>query len=263
MNDTTYRNDPALKAELVARMRDHQDADRLIRGTYWDVGKGCAVGCTVIDILAAEQGVSLADVDIDDTTWHEEWARVTGLPEWLGRLGDWLFENLPGERWRSWPLELLEAVPVGVNLDRAREEWLRDVVFDPERGAMAHAANALVVAGLPDHAGVLRSMHRLTDWAAARDAAGDAAGAAGDAAEDAARAARDAARAARDAAGAAGAAGDAGDAARAARDAAEDAARAARDAARAADWDSGDAARAAAIEWIADRLLHHLKGTAA
>ena len=35
------------KAQTIARMREHAAADRLVKGQYWEGGKGCAVGCMV------------------------------------------------------------------------------------------------------------------------------------------------------------------------------------------------------------------------
>jgi hypothetical protein len=253
----TYRGDPDLKARLVTDMRAHREQDRLIRGDYFtEDGRGCAVGCTVADALAAEEGMPLTEWALNGRPheWHSEWARVTGLPEWLAHLDDYLFESLPVEVSKDWPVRLLEAVPVGVDLRAAREAWLRDVVFDAEHGALASAAAGLESAGLAPEAARLRGLPPTSDWEAASDAAGaasDAAGAASDAAwaaSDAARAARNAARAASNAAGAA----------RNAAGAASNAAWAASDAARAA----RNAAGAASNEWVADRLIHHLTAAA-
>ncbi len=213
-------------------MRAHREADRLIRGDYFTGdGRGCAVGCTVADALAAEQGITLmewaANGRPDD--WHAEWARVTGLPEWLAHVDDYLFESLPVELSQGWPVRLLEAVPVGVDLTHAREAWLRELVFDTEHGALASAATALEAAGLVPEAERLRGVPPTADWSAASDAAS--------AARSAALAASSAASAARDAASAASSAASA----------ASSAALAAR-----------SAALAARVQWVADRLIHHL-----
>ena len=39
-----YHNDPAIKSKLLADLQAHADADRLVKGQYWENGKGCAVG---------------------------------------------------------------------------------------------------------------------------------------------------------------------------------------------------------------------------
>jgi hypothetical protein len=43
----SFHNDPAIKAKYIARTEAHRAADNLIRGTGWENGKGCAVGCTL------------------------------------------------------------------------------------------------------------------------------------------------------------------------------------------------------------------------
>ena len=42
-----YHNDPAVKTAIMAQLQAHYDADDLIKGQYWENGKGCAVGCTL------------------------------------------------------------------------------------------------------------------------------------------------------------------------------------------------------------------------
>jgi hypothetical protein len=241
----TYRDDEDLKARLIANMTRHRDADRLQKGLYFGSDpdldgiepKGCAVGCTVADFRAAERGITLVELAAAGmSSCHSEWARVTGLPEWLAHLDDYLFENLPAAASREWPLRLLESVPVGVDLKVAREAWLRDLVFDAEHGALASAAAGLEAAGLAPEAARLRGLPPTTDWSAASDAAWAASDAAW-AASNAAWAASNAAWAARNAAGAASnAAGAASNAA----------------------WAASNAAWAASNEWVAERLLHHL-----
>jgi hypothetical protein len=132
----TYYGDPDLKARLVANMRAHREADRLTQGNYFDAADigapaGCAIGCTVADILAAEKGLTLAEfADSDDRPtgpeWREEWSRVTGLPIWLAAADDNLFELQSQEAARDWPVRLLEAVPVGVDLGAVHEKWSQD-----------------------------------------------------------------------------------------------------------------------------------------
>lgn len=139
----TYRGDPDLKATLVADMREHQRLDRLVQGKYlWPDGKGCAVGCTISGRLLAELG-SLDAVEEHVRMfggWNATWAQVTGLPVWLGRLDDTVFEGLAMEDARVWPVRVLDAVPVGVDIGPVRDLILRDLVMDPDRGAVACAA---------------------------------------------------------------------------------------------------------------------------
>ena len=49
-----YHNDPALKAKLLADLQVHADADQLVKGQYWEDGKGSAVGCTLHSLGATK-----------------------------------------------------------------------------------------------------------------------------------------------------------------------------------------------------------------
>lgn len=43
----SFHNDQKIKTKYLARVRAHQKADEIIKGQYWEDGKGCAVGCTL------------------------------------------------------------------------------------------------------------------------------------------------------------------------------------------------------------------------
>jgi hypothetical protein len=95
----SYHNDPAVKAKYIARMQAHMDADELIRGTGYNNGRGCAIGC----ILNKYQ--------------HTAFPKELGLPVWLAHFVDHLFENLPDGQHITFPLELLQAIPIGVDVE--------------------------------------------------------------------------------------------------------------------------------------------------
>ena len=220
-----------MKARLVADAKAHQAADRYVQGAYLDTSepewKGCAVGCTTAPLLAENLGVEVCELGV--LSWHEQQERLTGIPAWLGHVEDAIFEGLPVKDAREWPVRFLSALPVGVDLAPVRDAWLRDVVFDPTHGAMAHAAGAMEAAGLTEQAAKLSQSQSRGS------------------ADAAAQAARSAAMSAEDAA----AADAAADAWSAAWYAAGSAAMSAEDAAWDAVWD-------AAWQWMADRLVARL-----
>jgi hypothetical protein len=43
----TFHGRLSIKKKYVARVRGHRLADQIVKGKYWENGKGCAVGCTV------------------------------------------------------------------------------------------------------------------------------------------------------------------------------------------------------------------------
>ena len=227
-NMQAFHNKPELKAQAIAEMQAHIAADQLIKGQYWEDGKGCFIGCAV-----KNKG---------QRSWHDTFQELYGIDKRLAELFDILFEGVPNERAMRWPVEVYTAIQVGADVSKVADEfqyWLLsgedsplafrfkdDVwgVWNAIKGVAALYAERL--AGNEPNAAAW-----ATAWDAARDAAWDAA---------------------RDAAGAAARA--------AARAAAGDAAR---DAAWATAWDAAgaaarDAAGAAAYIKMADKLLELL-----
>ena len=42
-----FFNDEKIKEVYLQRVTEHEKADEIIKGQYWENGKGCAVGCTI------------------------------------------------------------------------------------------------------------------------------------------------------------------------------------------------------------------------
>ena len=243
-----YHNDPAIKAKLLADLQAHADADRLVKGQYWENGKGCAVGCTLYSL-----GVDGAASN------HAEYETRLGIPQMLARLEDTIFEGLPNADAMQWPMRFSAAIAPGADLSRVGWKWLHWLLTD----GLARVTDVAATAAIKQCADVLLPLTRgeLADHAAA-----DAAHAAAHAAARAARAAADVAIDAEvDAtvmlSGSASIKARA--AARAAAYAAADAADAAYAAARAAAYATADAAdaaaRAAAYQRMAGKLIQLLE----
>jgi hypothetical protein len=96
-----YHNDPSIKADILAQLAAHRAADQLVRGQYWENGKGCAVGCTI------------------HSGDHLEYETRFGIPVVLARIEDRIFEGLPTASAMEWPERLMRAIPVGANLAMA------------------------------------------------------------------------------------------------------------------------------------------------
>ncbi len=94
-----FHNDIEVKEKYVNRVKAHAKADNLIQGTGWANGKGCAIGCTL------------------ESFDHSAYPTELGLPEWLARLEDRLFEGMENKDAMKFPLDFLEAIPVGVDLE--------------------------------------------------------------------------------------------------------------------------------------------------
>jgi len=180
-----YHNNPENKVVILAQLKRHHDADELVKGQYWQNGKGCAVGCTIY------------------SSNHAEYEPKFGIPQVLARLEDTIFEGLSNADAKKWPLKFMGAIHPGADLSRVGWKFLHWLLTDKSvnpgidhplvRDAIKQCADVLVplTKGLP--------VDKAAADAAAR-AAADAAYAAADAAAYAAYAARAAAYAAADAA---------------------------------------------------------------
>ncbi len=236
-----FHNDPAIKQMYLDRIAAHRSADELIKGTGWEDGKGCAIGCTFHSYS------------------HEAMEREWDVPQMLAHLEDAIFEGLPNGDSQAWPEQFTNAIPVGSDQSTTGWKFLHWLLTDSGiegfnhesvRDAVAQCAEVLVplMEGKPINVDA-------ADAAAARaaEAAADVAARAADAAGRADSAAKAAAWAAGRAAWAADAA-RAADAVRAAW-AADAAAKAAADAAaKAAAWAAGRAA-ARAYRKMANKLI--------
>jgi hypothetical protein len=114
----TFHNDPKIKEKYLTRLRAHAAADEIIKGSYWGNGKGCAVGCTV------------------HSSNHEDYENELGIPHLIAKLEDGIFEGLPNEAAKSFPLTFLESVPVGIDLaaEMVFEKFMLWLLIDGECG---------------------------------------------------------------------------------------------------------------------------------
>src|ERR1700674_3593048 len=101
----SYLGDPAVKTKYLERVRAHARADEIVKGQYWEDGKGCAVGCTI------------------HSNKHDRYETELGMPAWLALLEDSLFENLPNGEAKAFPEQFLKAVPVGINLEPVKWQF--------------------------------------------------------------------------------------------------------------------------------------------
>lgn len=103
-----FHNDQAIKDKYLARIRAHRAADEIIKGSYWEGGKGCAVGCTI------------------HSSEHSSYESELGIPQIIARLEDRIFENLPNDLAMTWPERFLDAIPIGKDLSRV---WPKFAIF--------------------------------------------------------------------------------------------------------------------------------------
>lgn len=145
-----WHGDADLKAQAVALMRAHRDADSLIQGAYalYDptaarAYRGCFHGCLTTERLAAEHDMSPAEFALrvpSWTDWHGEGERLWGIPADVGSLLDYCFELLPAGEHGAFAVAATEAIPVGADLGGVPARLMFDLLTDPDHGAAPAAA---------------------------------------------------------------------------------------------------------------------------
>ena len=93
-----YHNDPAIKAAILEQLAAHRAADQLVKGQYWDGGKGCAIGCAI------------------HSGFHSEYETRFGVPRILAHLEDRIFEGLPNDEAVEWPVRFMSVIRPGADL---------------------------------------------------------------------------------------------------------------------------------------------------
>ena len=122
-----YTDTLQTKTEALASMKKHREADKLVKGKYWESGKGCAVGCQYH-----------AFKNDNDTSYHSPSERVHGIPRALAYLEDRIFEGLPNAQAQKWPERFLKAIPVGADLSNVINELMYWLMTDKD-GIQKHA----------------------------------------------------------------------------------------------------------------------------
>jgi hypothetical protein len=246
--ELSFKSDPLIKQQLIKRMDHHIAADNLLQKATGANGKGCTVWC------------ALNNGELHKGYDHSAFPDILGLPEWLARLQDTIFEGLGVDDAKAFSSAWPKAIPVGKNLEPVKWRFCAFVMKENiERVLLLDIDDSLKKQVVDSINGVL-SLHEraATTGIWDRSAAGSAAESARSAAWSAARSAAESARsAARSAAGsAAGSAAES--AAESARAAAGSAAESARSAARSAAGSAAESARSAAYRRYADELLRLL-----
>ena len=116
-----YHGKPEIKAKYIKRVQRHAKADQIIKGKYWEDGKGCAVGCTV------------------HSDSHAAFEIELGIPRVLARLEDSIFEGLPNELAMTWPLRFLKAITPGADLSKVWPHFAVWLLTDETAGVIRHA----------------------------------------------------------------------------------------------------------------------------
>ena len=108
-----YNNDIEFKKNLVDMSLAHMEADEFIQGEYGQMNgsfSGCSLGCTIHDVnkIMGLKG------DFHD---HSFLSDSIGIPLFLTRLQDSVFEGLDIDAARKWTPRFLSSIVEGVDLN--------------------------------------------------------------------------------------------------------------------------------------------------
>jgi len=114
----SFHGKTEVKEKYVQRVLQHKKLDEITQGIGFDktTNKGCAIGCTL------------------DNYDHSRYPIELGIPEGIARLEDYIFEALPVDQAKEFPLQLLEAVPVGVDLSKVSTQFFLWTLTDETEG---------------------------------------------------------------------------------------------------------------------------------
>lgn len=159
-----------IKQEYVARVLAYKLADEIAQRVYYDISGGKprmgAVGCTL------NGG--------EDNGYETE----LGIPMGLAIMEDLIFDGLPYEDAKEFPLQFLSAVPVGADLSRVALHFLIWILADENHGlirfarddgkAVIQAVVALYTRRLNDDEPTAQEWLAVAEAAKAAESAGDA-----------------------------------------------------------------------------------------
>ena len=154
-----FHGDPNIKQKYMDRVMAHKAADEIIKGKYWENGKGCAVGCTI------------------HSGNHSDYELELGIPRILARLEDRIFDNLPNELAVSWPVRFLESIQVGSDLSLVWNRFAHWLLVDPKEGVIRFSKRQKTTEAISEVGNLyLRSLDKssaptISEWRAAADAA--------------------------------------------------------------------------------------------
>jgi hypothetical protein len=79
--------------------------------------RGCVVGCGIKSINKLK-GKRLPN------NGHKHFETELGIPEWLAKVQDTLFEGVSEARNKTWPVEFSEAINTGADLDKVKVPFI-------------------------------------------------------------------------------------------------------------------------------------------
>ena len=127
-----FHNDPSIKEKYLTRVQAHYKADEIIQGKYWENGKGCAVGCTI------------------HSSDHKNYELELGIPKNIAYLQDGIFESLPNNLAKKFPLQFLSSIKVGADLKNVNNLFTIWMLTDKKYGVLQYVKDKKVIQDIAD-----------------------------------------------------------------------------------------------------------------
>lgn len=125
-----YHNNPELKEKFIKEIKWHMERDAIIKGRYGkgsgDNFKGCVVGCSI-------NSLNKICNTKNQTSNHQAYESLIGVPAALAHLEDSIFEDLPEDKAKQWPLRFAEAIQPGADLSMVIPELMVWLMEDLEK----------------------------------------------------------------------------------------------------------------------------------
>ena len=128
----SYKGDNNFKQQMVTAIIAYKENDRIVKGHYWEDGRGCNIGCgeyAVCQILGHE---------FEDRR-HKKLAEELEVPEAIFHLGDTIFEKLPEDAANQFVVDFYQAIPVGKDLTNVVIDMKIAILSDPDFGARQYS----------------------------------------------------------------------------------------------------------------------------
>jgi len=105
------------KQQFIDEIKLHMKLDNFQQRFYQENGKGCAVGCAIASINKLKNVA-------EEYNNHSCYELHLGIPEWLAKLENSIFEGLAIEDAKEWPLQFSTAINEGADLNAIKLPFL-------------------------------------------------------------------------------------------------------------------------------------------
>lgn len=123
----SFRGDNQLKLKLVIKLGALERRGQIVQGEYGQYKNGRFEGCGIGSVIFALNAITGSQWEYSD---HSIFESVLGIPHVLASVYDKLFEGLPAENAKKFPVQFINAIPVGEDLSLIMPRFLLSIIAD-------------------------------------------------------------------------------------------------------------------------------------